>query len=155
MPTTRAEIDNFLSHRRIAVVGVSRNPQDFSRAVFRELATRGYEVVPVNPLAETIEDRACYPRVQAINPPVEAALLITSPPETERVVRDCDEAGIREVWMHRGGGRGSVSPEAVAFCRENGMQVVEGYCPFMFLPNTQWFHRMHGFLLKLTGKYPA
>lgn len=50
MPTTRTEINDFLSHRRIALVGVSRNPQDFSRAVFRELATRGYEVVPVNPL---------------------------------------------------------------------------------------------------------
>jgi predicted CoA-binding protein len=155
MPTTRAEIDNFLSHRRIAVIGVSRNPQDFSRAIFRELATQGYEVVPVNPLAETVEDRVCYPRVQAITPPVEAALLITSPPETERVVRDCDEAGIREVWMHKGGGQGSVSKVAVAYCRQNGIRVVEGYCPFMFLPNTQWFHRMHGVLLKLTRSYPA
>jgi len=155
MPTTRAEIDDFLSNRRIAVVGVSRNSQDFSRAVFRELATRGYEVVPVNPLAETIEDSACFPRVQAIAPPVDAALLITSPAETERVVHDCAEAGIRDVWMHKGGGQGSVSKVAVAYCREKGMRVVEGYCPFMFLPNTQWFHRAHGFLLKLTHGYPA
>jgi len=155
MPASRADIDHFLSRHRIAVVGVSRNPQDFSRALFRELSTRGYDVVPVNPLAVTLENHACYPRVQAINPAVEAALLITSPAETEKVVHDCAEAGVREVWMHSGGDKGSVSQVAVAFCRENGMRVVDGQCPFMFLPNTQWFHRAHGLVLKLTHSYPA
>lgn len=155
MSTTHSDIENFLSRHRIAVVGVSRNPQDFSRAVFRELSARGYDVVPVNPLTETVEDLLCFPRVQSINPPVEAALLMTSPTETEKVVHDCAEAGIRDVWMHKGGGQGSVSKVAVAFCRERGMRVVEGQCPFMFLPNTHWFHRAHGFLLKLTHSYPA
>jgi uncharacterized protein len=155
MPTTRADIDSFLAHHRIAMVGVSRNPQDFSRAVFRELATRGYEVVPVNPLAETVEDRACYPRVQSIEPPVEVALIMTAAAETERVVHDCVDAGIRQVWMHKGGGQGSASKLAVAYCREKGIRVVEGYCPLMFLPDTQWFHRMHGVLLRLMRSYPA
>jgi len=155
MATTRAQIDQFLSHHRIALVGVSRNPQDFSRAVFRELSARGYDVVPVNPLTENVEGQACFPRVQAVNPPVEAALLMTSPLETERVVRDCADAGIREVWMHKGGGQGSVGQSAVAFCHEHQIGVVEGHCPFMFLPNTQWFHRAHGFVLKLVGGFPA
>jgi len=155
MPGSRADIDHFLSRHRIAVVGVSRNSQDFSRALFRELSTRGYDVVPVNPLAETLEDHTCFPRMQAINPPVEAALLITSPAETEKVVRDCAQAGIHEVWMHKGGGQGSVSKVAVAFCRQNRIRLVEGHCPLMFLPNTQWFHRAHGFVLKLTHSYPA
>ena len=155
MASTRADIDHFLSHRRIALVGVSRNPQDFSRAMFRELTGRGYDVVPVNPLTEDVEGKPCFQRVQAIDPRVEAALLVTSPSETEMVVRDCAEAGIREVWMHKGGGQGAVSQVAVAFCREHGIRVVEGHCPFMFLPNTQWLHRAHGFVLKLVGGYPA
>jgi predicted CoA-binding protein len=32
---SKRAIDSFLSCRRIAVVGVSRDPKDFSRAVFR------------------------------------------------------------------------------------------------------------------------
>ena len=48
MASKRA-IDSFLSCRRIAVVGVSRDPKDFSRAVLRELLKRGYDVVPVSP----------------------------------------------------------------------------------------------------------
>jgi uncharacterized protein len=155
MSTTRSDVVDFLAHRRIAMVGVSRNPKDFSRALFRELRARGYDVVPVNPLTESVGGRPCFPRVQAISPPVEAALLITAPAETERVVRDCADAGIRSVWMHRGGGQGSVSQAAAVFCREHGIRVIEGQCPFMFLPNTQFFHRAHGFILKVTGRYPS
>jgi predicted CoA-binding protein len=42
-------IDSFLSCRRIAVLGVSRNPRDFSRSVLRAFVERGYDAVPVNP----------------------------------------------------------------------------------------------------------
>ena len=46
---SKQAIDSFLSCRRIAVVGVSRDPKDFSRAVFRAFVERGYDAVPVNP----------------------------------------------------------------------------------------------------------
>ena len=78
-----------------------------------------------------------------------------TPRETERVVRDCAEAGVRQVWMYRAGGQGAVCPQAIEFCRKNGIRVVEGYCPYMFLPATAFPHRAHGFLMKLVGGYPA
>lgn len=154
MATTRADIDSFLGHRRLAMVGVSRDPKHFSRYLLKELCTRGYEVVPVNPAAQEIDGCACVPNVKSIEPPVEAALLMTPPSETIKVVDDCADAGIHEIWMHRGGGQGSVSQVAVALCREKGIRVVEGECPFMFLPNTQFPHRVHGFIRKLVGGYP-
>ena len=155
MPASRADIDSFLAHHRIAMVGVSRNPKDFSRMLFHDLCARGYDVVPVNPAAEDIESHKCFPRVQAIQPPVEAALLMTAPQQTDQVVHDCADAGVCDIWMHRGGGQGSVSPTAVEYCHEHGMRVVDGYCPFMFLPKTQFFHRIHGFVLKVMGSYPG
>lgn len=152
MTTTQADIDNFLACQRIALVGVSRNPKDFSRELFRELCRRGYAVVPVNPVVSEIEGRPCFPSVREVDPPVEGALLMTPPFETERVVRECVLSGVPRVWMHRGAGRGAVSPEAVAFCRANGIRLVEGYCPFMFLPRASFFHRVHGFFLKLSSR---
>lgn len=153
--TTRAEIDDFLRMQRFAMVGVSRDPKDFSRMLLRDLRARGYDVVPVNLHADVIDGLECFQSLQAIKPAVEGALLMTSPGETERVVRDCAEAGIRRVWMYRAAGPGAASQAAVEFCREHDIQVVEGYCPYMFLPATPFFHRAHGFFLKLTGKYPA
>ena len=82
-------------------------------------AGRGYEVVPVHPQLASVEGVPCARRVQDVTPPVAGALLMTPPAATETVVRDCAEAGVRRVWMHRGAGRGAVSEAAVAWCREH------------------------------------
>lgn len=155
MPTTLADVREFLAQRRIALVGLSREPKDFSRMLFREMCNRGYDMVPVNPATGELESRRCFARVQEIDPPAEGVLVMTAPQDTERVVRDCAEAGVRRVWMHRGGGQGAVSKEAADFCRKNGIRLVEGYCPFMFFPKTAFIHRVHRFLVKLLGGYPA
>ncbi len=144
--TAPEEVTEFLAQRRLAVVGVSRNPKDFTRGLFQELIRCGYDAVPVNPQAAEIDGRPCSRRVQDIAPPVDGALLLTRPDVTAAVVRDCAEAGISRVWMHQGAGIGAVSPDGVAFCRARGMRVVAGYCPYMFLPRAAWFHRLHGWL---------
>jgi predicted CoA-binding protein len=150
----RAQIDDFLSRKRIAVIGVSRNPADFSRSLFREFVLRGYDVVPVHPSAAEMEGKLCFTRLQNVAPPVEGALLLTAPEVTEQVVQDCAEAGITRVWMFRGGGRGAVSRQALAFCESKGMSVVAGECPFMFFPNNGLVHGLHAFIRKITGRYP-
>jgi predicted CoA-binding protein len=154
MPSTIAEVRDFLALRRIALVGVSRDPKDFSRMLFRAMSDRGYDMVPVNPSVGELENRRCFARVQEIDPPVEGALIMTPSQNTLRIAQDCAEAGVRRVWMHRSGGSGSVSQDAVDFCHQHGIRLVEGHCPFMFLPHTPFFHRVHGFFLRLTGAYP-
>jgi uncharacterized protein len=152
--TSRRTIDDFLAAKRLAIVGVSRNPKDFTRTLFSEFRRRGYDVVPVTPLTSELDGLRCYAQVQDIAPPVEGALLLTSPAVTDSVVQDCASAGIRRVWMYRAGGAGAVSPNAIVFCELNGIQVVGGECPFMFLPQTGVVHRFHGFLRRLFGRYP-
>lgn len=154
--TTKQQIDDFWALKRLAVVGVSRDQKHFSNAIWQELRQRRYDAVPVNPNAAELDGKRCYSRVQDIEPPVEGVVVMTPPDVTERVVRDCAEAGIAHVWMHRGagGGPGAVSKEAVAFAEAHGMDVVAGYCPFMFLPGTPFFHGLHAAVKKLTGSYP-
>jgi predicted CoA-binding protein len=152
--TTRQQIDDFLARKRLAIVGVSHHPGDFTRSLFQELRRRAYDVVPVNPDATEVDGLRCYAHVGDIEPPVEGALLLTNSAVTERVVRECQAAGIRAIWMYRATGTGAVSPGALTFCEAQGMTVVAGECPFMFLPETGWFHRFHGFCRKLSGKYP-
>ena len=154
-PHTSIEtIQAFLAQQRVAMVGISRQPKDFSTALFEELCRRGYDVVPVNPNTSEALGRPCFPRVQDIQPAVAAALLMTSPAVTETVVRDCAAAGIRRIWMYRAGGKGAVSDQALRFCREHGISVIAGECPFMFFPNASLIHRCHGFIRKITGSYP-
>ncbi len=155
MTTTRKQIDDFLLLRRLAVVGVSRDPKSFSSSVYQELRQRRYDVVPVNPAATSIDGRPCYAKVQDIQPPVEGVIIMTAPAYTDDVMRDCIEAGVKRVWVHAGmGGVGSMSRTAVALGEQAGIDVVAGFCPFMFLPGTPFFHGLHAFGKKLTGSYP-
>lgn len=153
--TVRRAIDEFLACRRVAFVGVSSQPDDFSRVVFHELVTRGFDVIPVNPRLAEVEGRRAYARVQDIPEPVEAALLMTPPQVSETVMKDCAEAGIHHVWLHRGAGRGSVSDAAVAEGERNHMSVVPGECPMMFLDEPAWPHRLHAWGKKMIGQYPS
>lgn len=152
--SSKQVIHSFLSCQRLAVVGVSRDPKDFSRAVFRAFVERGYDAVPVNPAGGEAEGRHSVCRVGDVQPPPEAVLLLTPPAATAQVVRECAESGVKRVWMHRGAGQGAVSPEALALCRERGMEVVDGECPFMFLHDPGWVHGVHRFFRRLGGRLP-
>ncbi len=149
-----ALVQDFLGQKRLAVVGVSRKADDFSRKLFCELRNRGYDVVPVNPEVDEIDGQRCFAHLQDVQPPVDAALLMTSPAVSDKVVEECASAGVTRVWMYRAGGAGAVSTKAVRFCESHGMSVIPGECPLMFLPQGSWFHRFHGVLRKITGRYP-
>ncbi len=153
-PASLETIEQFLAQKRFALVGISRDPKSFSAYLLAELRRRGYDIALVNPNATEVQGQKCFSRVQDITPPVESALLMTQPAATEIAVQDCAAAGIKCVWMHRGAGIGSVSSKAVAFCKEKGIRVVAGQCPFMFLPETSGVHRLHGLIRKITGGYP-
>jgi predicted CoA-binding protein len=148
------QVRGFLAQKRIAIVGVSQEATHFSRTLFREFSKKGYDAIPVNPTARAIEGQPCFARVQDISPPVEAVLLMTPATATPAVVRDCREAGVKRVWMYRAAGVGAVDPGAVRYCEENGMSVIPGECPLMFLPGAAWFHRAHGLVRRITGAYP-
>jgi predicted CoA-binding protein len=158
MKTTRKQIDDFLALKRLAVVGVSRDPKHFSNTLWQEFRQRRYDAVPVNPSATDIDGKRCYARVQDIQPGVDAVLVITPATATEQVLHDCVEAGVRHVWLYKGmepGRKGSATASAVQYLESNGVDVVNGFCPYMFLPGTSFFHGLHGLGKKLTGSYPS
>jgi len=147
--------DQFLSHRRIAVTGVSRHAEGHgSNVVYQRLRERGYEVFAVNPNTDSVEGDPSYPSLRAIPGGVEAVVIGTRPSHAEGTVHDCADLGIKQICMHRAFGEGSVSPAAGAWAREHGMTVIEGGCPLMFGGTSDTGHRVMCRLLTLTGKVP-
>lgn len=140
--------ESFLKLKRIAFVGVSRDPKDFSRVVYKEWIARGYDVVPVNPAAAEIDGRRSFARVSEIAPPVEGAYLLVPPVQAERATEEALSAGVRHLWFHRGGGPGAGSPAALARCAAAGVTPVTDLCPFMMFSGASWFHRLHGHFRK-------
>ncbi len=156
--TLQAKVDDFLAQKRIAVAGVSRDHSHHpvGNLIYGRLKKTGHEVFAVNPKLPSFEGDRCYPDVRSIPGGVDGVVIITRPEITERIVRDCGVAGVRRVWMHHSGGKGSsVSPEAVAYCREHDMDVIAGACPMMFGPGVDFGHRCTRWFLALTGKLPT
>ena len=148
-----AGIDSFLSGRRLALVGVSTRAGDLSRIILRELTAHGYDMVPIRPGAAEIDGKPAFARMKDVPGHLDGAILMTPPAVTAAVVRECPDAGVTRVWMHRGVGHGAVSDEAVAFCEAHGIEVVAGECPLMFVDGTG-VHGTHAALRKLIGTYP-
>lgn len=143
MPTMQEAASAFLAHRRIAVTGVSRTSRDHgSNTVFRRLRDRGYEVFAVNPNADEVEGVRSYHDLGSIPGGVDAVVIATAPDKADGTMRECVGLGIKQVWMHRSYGQGSVSPTAAAYGREHGITVIDGGCPLMFAPAADLGHKV-------------
>jgi uncharacterized protein len=155
MPSIKEAASEFLTHKRIAVTGVSRNPGNHgSNVVYQRLRDRGYEVFAVNPNADRVEGDACYHDLESISGGVGAVVIGTRPETAEATMRECAELGVTDVWMHRSFGTGSVSPAAADYGRQHGITVIDGGCPLMFAPTSDAGHRVMRFVCTLTGNVP-
>ena len=159
MPTAALDmkVHDFLDQKRIAVAGVSRDNSHHpaGNLIYRRLKTTGHDVFPVNPHMETFEGDRCYPDVRSIPGGVDGVVIITRPETTERIVRDCGEAGVRRVWMHQSMAKGSsVSPQAVEYCRQHDISVIAGACPMMYGADVDFGHACMRMLMNLTGRLP-
>jgi uncharacterized protein len=153
MPKVKEAASAFLANERVAVTGVSRTPKDHgSNTVYKRLRDRGYEVFAVNPNADEVEGDPCYQDLKSIPGGVQAVVIGTRPQIAEDTMRECDELGIKHVWMHRGPGAGSVSDAATAYGRQHGIAVIDGGCPLMFGSTADVGHRI--MRLVLAGHVP-
>lgn len=147
---------DFLAHRRIAVTGVSRTPANHGgNIVYKRLRERGYHVFAINPNADEVEGDACYHDLKSLPEAVEAVVIGTRPETAEQTMRDCVELGIKNVWMHRSFGGGSVSDTATTYGREHGVTVIDGGCPLMFEPTSDPGHKVIRAVCTLTRHVPT
>jgi len=155
---TPTNVQDFLAQKRIAVAGVSRDDRSHpvGNLIYRRLKSTGHEVFAVNPNMSTFEGDRCYPDLKSIPGGVDGAVIVTRPETTARIVRDCDAAGVRRVWMHESMVKGSsVSSDAVAYCRAHDISVIAGGCPMMYGDGVDFGHACMRWVLRLTGKLPA
>ena len=156
--TLDMKVHDFLAQKRIAVAGVSRNGSHHpvGNLIYQRLKKTGHDVFPVNPHMQTFEGDRCYPDLRSIPGGVDGVVIITRPEVTERIVHECDEAGVRRVWMHQSMMKGSsVSTAAVEYCDQRGISVIAGACPMMYGDGVDVGHTCMRWILRLTGGLPT
>jgi uncharacterized protein len=155
MNSIKEAATEFLAAKRVAVTGVSRNPQGHGgNIVYQRLRQRGFEVFAVNPNAESVEGDRAYPDLASIPGGVDAVVIGTKPETAEATMRECAALGIDRVWMHRSVGAGSVSAAATEYGRAHGITVIDGGCPLMFDPTADFGHKCMRFFFTMSGAVP-
>ena len=156
MPTMKETATEFLAHKRVAVTGVSRNAKGHgANVIYQRLRQRGYQVFAVNPNADEVEGDPCYHNLKSVPGGVDWVVVATKPDTADATVRECDELGVKRVWMHQPPfGPGSVSTTAADYGHEHGMTVIQGGCPCMFNPAADPGHKLLRAMGTLTGKLP-
>ena len=155
MPTVDQAAEEFLSKKRIAVAGVSRDPggAHASNGIYSRFKERGYEVFPVNPNADQVLGDTCYHSLKDIPGGVDAVVIATNSNVSLSVAQDCKDLGIDKVWFHKNFGSGSYSKEAHDYCRENGITALVG-CPLWYGPTADGFHKFFGATCRLLRQVP-
>jgi predicted CoA-binding protein len=148
-------VAEFLSGKRFAVAGVSRDPAQPANAVYRKLRDAGYEVFSVNPNAPETEGAKTYPDLASVPGSIDGVVVATHPDVSLAVVRQCAELGVRRVWFHRSFGAGSVSEEAVQECKTRGVECIVGGCPLMYCAPVDLGHRCMRWWLRWQGRVPG
>jgi len=127
----RAQIRWILQEcKTIAVVGLSSNSYKDSYIVAHHMHRQGYDLVPINPKADTILGRPVFPSLSAL-PAADAVpvqlVLIFRPSDEVPLIVDAALAhlpNLQAIWMQKG----IVNEPAAARARDAGLIVVSDRC---------------------------
>jgi hypothetical protein len=117
-------IREFIDQQVWAVVGASTDPAKYGNQIYRALRDAGYIVFGVNVGGGTFEGQQLYRRLADLPQTPAVVDTVVPPTVTEQIVQQCAELGITRVWMQPG----SESEAAIAYCQEQGIQVVHHAC---------------------------
>lgn len=115
------------SVKRIAVVGISRNPEKAARRVPSYLAAQGYDIVPVNPFVDEILGKTAVDSLDEVTDPVDM-VLVFRPSEEAAVIAETALARPEKpvVWLQQG----ILAPEVARRARDQGFTMVQDLCAY-------------------------
>lgn len=128
MMNEKSLIDEILATAKtIAVVGLTDNQGRASFGVSRFMQSRGYRIVPVNPLIESALGEKAYPNLDAACAAVSAIQLVNvfrAPQHVPAIVEDVIRLRIPYLWLQQG----VVHHSAAARAEAAGVKVVMDRC---------------------------
>ena len=111
-------------YKTIAIVGASNNQERPSYQVAQYLQSKGFKIIPVNPmLAEVLGERS-YPDVLAIPGTVDVVDIFRNPDAVPEIVEQAIAKKAKVVWMQPG----AENMQAYERATQAGLQVIAGVC---------------------------
>lgn len=98
-----------------AVVGANENPDKYGNIIYKKLKGNGYQVYPVNPLREFVDNDTCYKKLASIPKKPEVLEMVVPPQRGMEYIKEALELGIKYVWLQPN----TYDDELIAYLEEN------------------------------------
>jgi len=147
---SKAQIDQFLREKHIAVVGISQSQQKFGNTIFKTLLSAGYKLYPVHKELRSFKGVPSYDNIAQLPGEVKAIVICTQPESAGNLIRQAGENGIRHIWLQQG----SQNDEAIVAAQKEGIKIIHRECILMFAGQVKSIHRFHRSINKIFGIYP-
>ena len=121
---TDDEIRNFLSLKKVAVIGISRSESKAAHFVPKYLAENGFDIIPVNPNSNEILSKKCYKEITEVEGDIDIVDVFRPSEDVLSFVRDEIKKNPKVIWLQEG----IHNEEAENLAREHGIDVVFNRC---------------------------
>lgn len=121
----RPEIKEILANsKRIAVVGLSNNPERTSYMVAEAMQNAGYEIIPVNPVIDEVLGNKAVSSLQEIEGSVDIVNVFRKSEFLPEIAKAAVEIDAKVFWAQLG----VSNEEAYNYLKENGKTVIMDRC---------------------------
>lgn len=110
--------------KNIAVIGLSPNPSRPSYGIAAALQKIGYRIIPVHPAAQQVLGAKVYPRLSAVDVPIDLVDVFRSAEFIDGIVDECLALKLKALWIQEG----IVNEPAAERARAAGMTVIMDRC---------------------------
>lgn len=122
---TREEIGKMLKKaKRIAVVGLSDNPERTSYMISKAMQDNGYEIIPVNPVVEEVLGEKAVASLRDIEGHVDIVNVFRRSEFLPEIAKEFDEIDADIFWAQSG----VENQEAYDFLKSKGYTVIMNRC---------------------------
>jgi len=121
---TDEEIKQIFSLKNVAVIGMSKNQEKAAHYVPKYLSQNGYNIMPVNPTADEILEKKCYPSVEDVPETIDIVDVFRPSDQVLPVVQQAIKKKPKVIWLQEG----IHNAEAEELARKEGIKVVFNRC---------------------------
>jgi len=86
----------------IALIGASNNRSKYGNKIYRDLRSKNYHVIPINPKEKFIEGDKAYSSIEEMETYPDIANFVVPPPVAMKIAQHITNLGIKHLWFQPG-----------------------------------------------------
>ena len=119
-----AEIKDFLTLKKVAVIGMSRTESKAAHFVPKYLSENGFDIIPINPNSNEILNKKCYKEITEVDGEIDIVDVFRPSEDVLPFVKEAIKKNPKVIWLQEG----IHNKEAENLAREHGIDVVFNRC---------------------------